>query len=295
MSRKGARLGVSSEHDRARKDEMTNLRHNRAALPDVPLFEQVAGSIRSMISDQGIQPGSRVPSEMELAALFGVSRETLRRAVEVLIVEQILARRRGLGTYVTQKRLSHSVVGLHSTRDLSLDHGMDLEARVLTCEIKRSMVTEARMLGLPVGHDVLHFVRCDYVAGHALGVAECFLPADLAGEFTAAELASSSSYELLERTANAKPSYARQTIRAAVGSPTITRWLGLPDRAAILVLDRVTYDEADRALEWGVVSYESNSVECSLILDDQTSSHRVRHSSMTMNYPDWLKQERSER
>jgi GntR family transcriptional regulator len=68
------------------------------------LWEQVADDVRTEVESGGIVGGQRLPSEPELASLYGVSRVTVRRALQVLIEERVLTRLRGKGTFVTPNR-----------------------------------------------------------------------------------------------------------------------------------------------------------------------------------------------
>lgn len=95
--------------------------------PD-PLYDQIAGRIRMAIQMHKLLPGTRLPSEMELCSLLGVSRNTVMRAVNGLREEGLLFRERGSGTYVrhapnqSTKSLPTARLGIVSpTSQLSMD------------------------------------------------------------------------------------------------------------------------------------------------------------------------------
>src|SRR5713101_9237855 len=69
--------------------------------PGDPLYAQVASALRHRILvEEALSPGDVIPPERVLVGDFGVSRITLRRAIDVLVDEHLLVRRRGLGTFV---------------------------------------------------------------------------------------------------------------------------------------------------------------------------------------------------
>lgn len=78
----------------------------------VPLYEQLRIALRERLESQALAPGERLPSEAQLCQKYGVSRITVRRAVDDLVEEGYLERRQGKGTFVAQKRAMVSVMAL---------------------------------------------------------------------------------------------------------------------------------------------------------------------------------------
>jgi GntR family transcriptional regulator len=76
----------------------------------VELYEQVAGEIRRSIADGECGPGDRLPPAVDLAAVLGVSRNTVLRALRELRDEGVLEFRRGRGVHVTGNGLARSIV-----------------------------------------------------------------------------------------------------------------------------------------------------------------------------------------
>src|SRR5262249_3180793 len=84
--------------------------------PGDPLYAQIASALRHRILvEEALSPGDAIPPERVLVDDFGVSRITLRRAIDLLVDEHILVRRRGLGTFVASPKVPYPLVGLHST------------------------------------------------------------------------------------------------------------------------------------------------------------------------------------
>ncbi len=72
-------------------------------------------TLRQAIQDGKFPPGSQLPPEMELISLLGVSRSTLREAMRTLEEQQLIVRKRGLGTYVSERPI---------LKDLSMNFGI---------------------------------------------------------------------------------------------------------------------------------------------------------------------------
>lgn len=69
---------------------------------DVPKYVQLAGLLRRRIDDGTYQPGSRIPSEITLVQETGFARDTVRKAINLLIEENRIYIVRGLGTFVSR-------------------------------------------------------------------------------------------------------------------------------------------------------------------------------------------------
>ena len=82
----------------------------------VPLYEQLRVALRERLDSGVLDPGERLPSETELCQKYGVSRITVRRAVDELVEEGILERRQGKGTFVAPKRRISIQKRGHKTR-----------------------------------------------------------------------------------------------------------------------------------------------------------------------------------
>jgi GntR family transcriptional repressor for pyruvate dehydrogenase complex len=94
-----------------------------------PLTESAIAKLRDMISTGVLQPGDRLPSEAELAAQLGASRNTAREAIRALVTARVLDVRRGDGTFVTSLRPELLLDGISFAADLlQADYSLELIA-----------------------------------------------------------------------------------------------------------------------------------------------------------------------
>lgn len=84
----------------------------------MPLYQQVANDLREAIVNDVYHVGARVPTEPELSRLYAVSRITIRKAIEILVGEGLLAKRQGKGTFVQE---SHRAPMVHDDRRAALN------------------------------------------------------------------------------------------------------------------------------------------------------------------------------
>ena len=81
------------------------------------LSHEVAGQIKELIRKEKLKPGDKLPNEMQLAELFGVSRPTIREAAKSLVSQNIIKILRGKGTFVSETRV---LPAIHSVWIFSL-------------------------------------------------------------------------------------------------------------------------------------------------------------------------------
>jgi len=107
----------------------------------IPLYHQLADLLRSHIDKGDIGPGDKIPSEPELCETYKLGRPTVRQATEQLVREHILERRKGSGTFVTEKPKEVDLLSLGGTLASFSRSGLDLQTRILS-RILRRKVTE---------------------------------------------------------------------------------------------------------------------------------------------------------
>ena len=98
----------------------------------VPLWFQAAQQLEAAIDRGDLRPGQRLDNEIELADRFGLSRPTLRRAIEALVGQGLLVRKRGVGTQVVQSQVKRPVE-LSSLFDDLASSGRRPTTAVLSC------------------------------------------------------------------------------------------------------------------------------------------------------------------
>ncbi|GAA0427354.1 GntR family transcriptional regulator [Acrocarpospora corrugata] len=230
----------------------------------VPLYFQVAEQISEAISSGELTPGSRLDNEILLADRLGLSRPTIRQAIQYLVDKGLLVRKRGVGTQVVHGQVKRSVE-LTSLYDDLRRAGQDPATRVLSFGTAAADESVATVLAVPAGTEVLHLERLRSAAGEPLALLRNWLPLGLA-PLTAGALAERGLYELL-RTAGVRMRVANQRIGARAASPAEARLLGERRGAPLLTMVRTTYDDQGRAVEHGSHAYRAShySLEVTLI------------------------------
>src|ERR1700754_4189675 len=107
-----------------------------------PLYHRVYRQIAKEIEGGVLQPGDRLPSERWLCDELGISRATVRRAIEELVTDG-LVEGRGRGSFVTGEALVEPPNTLMSLSDLGRSRGLEASARVLGTGVRPATIDEA--------------------------------------------------------------------------------------------------------------------------------------------------------
>ncbi|MDP9844171.1 GntR family transcriptional regulator [Streptosporangium lutulentum] len=230
----------------------------------IPLYFQVAEQISEAIRRGDLPPGSRLDNEILLADRLGLSRPTVRQAIQYLVDKGLLVRKRGVGTQVVHGQVKRSVE-LTSLYDDLRRAGQEPATRVLTLEPAPVQEDIAAILGVTIGTEMLRVERIRYAAGEPLALLHNWLPIGLA-PLTAENLSERGLYELL-RAAGVRMRVANQRIGARAATATEAGLLGERRGAPLLTMLRTTYDDQGRAVEYGSHVYRAShySLEVTLI------------------------------
>src|ERR1700730_5384190 len=162
----------------------------------IPLYFQIAENLKQAIEEGALKPGERVNNELDLAERLGVSRPTVRHAVQRLVEQGLVSRRRGLGTVVVAPRILRSVALTSLYDDLLANHRHPATT-VLTAREIRAGDELASVLVLPAGAAVLSVERLRLADGIPLAIMHNYLPAGLLKGRPEDVLEKTGLYELL--------------------------------------------------------------------------------------------------
>lgn len=189
---------------------------------------QVREYVRSLVT--GSAPGAPAPSERELVHQFGVARMTVRQAMDALVVEGLLERIPGRGTFVARPRRSASrIIGF--TEEMQR-RGLVAESQSLLARREQAGPGVARALNLTEGDAVIHWRRLRLADGLPMCLEDAYLNEILLPGFLQAALPSS-LYDSFEAR-GLRPSWAEDSIAADLCSAEEAPHLDLEPGAAVL-------------------------------------------------------------
>jgi DNA-binding GntR family transcriptional regulator len=219
----------------------------------VPLYFQIAENLKQAITDGTLKPGDRLDNELDLTERLGVSRPTVRQAVQRLVNQGLVVRRRGLGTVVMAPRILRSVALTSLYDDLSAN-GRHPATTVLGVEQIPAGEGVAAVLSLPAGTPVVSVERLRLADGTPLALMRNYLPAGLLKAQPGDALEKTGLYELL-RSQGVQLQAGEQEIAARKATAREAKLLGSARGATVLTMSRTTFDQAGRPVEHGSHAY----------------------------------------
>lgn len=228
------------------EDSLRGLAINRTS--PVPLYFQVAQHLEESISSGRISPGTLFENEILLAERLGLSRPTMRRAMQYLVDKGLVVRRRGIGTRVVQPKVRRPLE-LTSLYDDLASSGQAPTTELLSFETVAADAHVADKLGIAPGEDVVRVERLRRAQEQPIARMTNYLPSTLV-TFGAGDLENGGLYELL-RSRGVHLHSAVQTVGARTASVGEARLLGEARGSAVLTMQRVSIDDRGRVVEWG--------------------------------------------
>jgi GntR family transcriptional regulator len=222
-----------------------------------PLYRQIKGLLLKSLQAGEWMPGQSIPSEVELAARFGVSQGTVRKAVDELASDNVLVRRQGKGTFVA----THAEQATqHRFLRLTPDDGSPPEMlrRLLECRRMRAPPDVARALALAPAEVALQVRRLLLAPATQAGDAprpvvldDIWLPGGLFSALTSERLEAwrGPMYRLFETEFSVHMIRAEEKIRAIAATPDQAALLGVACGAPMLSVERLSFTYGDRPVE----------------------------------------------
>lgn len=215
--------------------------HQRLNAGPVPLYHQLKLALQHDI-EQGIyQPGGRLPSEPELIRQYGVSRITVRQALDELEGEGLIIRRHGKGTYVAEKRIEQELVRLTDFVEDMQRAGQKPLSRVVATEREIARPPLAKMLNIAHSTEVVRIDRVRLADDRPIAFDITWLPLRFGELLMGADLTQETIYHILETRYHIPVVSGTFTITAATATAQKAALLEVTPGAALLVIQRISY------------------------------------------------------
>ncbi len=224
----------------------------------LPLYEQLKRSLVEKIDEGILQPGDRLPSEKELELEFGVSRVTVRRALQDLAHEERIVRVAGKGSFVLQPKIE-PLTALTSFSENMRAQGYEPSYHRAQLTVASPSSKVADLLRLSEGAKVLRIERLMLADGLPMAIQDAYLPYELVAKrsslFTPEVLNSISLYRILEIELDVRLYRAEEWVDASPARRPEAKQLQIGEGDSVLVIERLTYSEAEVPVEYVKLVY----------------------------------------
>ena len=216
----------------------------------VPIYSQVERIVMDMIDGGKLSPGQRAPSEREIAETLGISRMTARAAMSNLVADGHLYSVPGKGTFVSNPKMRQGLMELTSFTEDMRNRGLKPGARLLEIGVTdRASENIYRKLELPVGEDLIRIHRLRTADEEPMCLETSYLPKSYVPWLLEEDLESGSLYRALE-SHGIELVRAEEYLEATVVQETESELLTVPAGSPALLIERTTYTEGGRPIEY---------------------------------------------
>lgn len=197
--------------------------------------------IRDQVLDlvEGLDTGAAIPPERVLCDRFGVSRMTVRRALDELVREGFLDRQQGRGTFVAVPKIAQQLTMTSFTEDMRR-RGFVAGSRTLSLSTVSAGAPLGRRLGTPPAARILQIRRLRLADGEPMALETLHVPADEVPGLAADDLVDTSFYELLEVRYGRTITSGQQTIQPTVTNEEESQLLGVPLHSPAFLFERTS-------------------------------------------------------
>ncbi len=232
----------------------------------IPLYYQVATRIEEAIRSGKVPAGSRLENEVALSERLGLSRPTIRRAIQDVVDKGLLVRRRGIGTQVIHGEVARQVE-LTSLQEDLVRLGRRPSTTLLLKEVVPADAIMAKHLTVDAGASVLHIRRLRSTDDTPLAILENYLPEDFL-DLSSDDLTQYGLYQVL-RARGTTMRVANERIGARKATKEEGALLDLDKGGAVLTMNRTAYDNSGRAVEYGQHCYRPDLYSFQVTLVDR--------------------------
>ena len=208
----------------------------------IPYYAQVKDIIRERISNGTWNVGDRLPSEAELCTIFGVSRTVIRQALQDLIHEGLIKRRKGKGSFVSANKISEQLVQkLTGFYQDMVEQGFEPVTVVLRLHTIPASAEVAGNLGIEIGSPVIEIVRLRSVKNVPIVLVTTYMPYSFCPTLIDDDLTNQSLYALMETRYQLYIARGRRTIHSVIADEQVAKLLMVSKGAPLFQLDSVSY------------------------------------------------------
>ncbi len=232
----------------------------------IPLYLQAKTALEEEIRSGLYGANQRLPSERDLCQRFGISRMTARQALKELEREGLVFSRVGKGTFVNETKIDQQLRSLTGFSQDIRNRGARPSSRVLSAQVLPASSSLAATLRLLPGAEVVELSRLRFSDDLPLCIEVAHIPHYLCPNLLKFDFSRESLYTVFEREYGHRLVRAEQTMEASLANSRELELLKMTAPAAVLRIERLTFNQNDALLEYVVSAYRGDLYKFHLTL-----------------------------
>ncbi|KAA8994936.1 GntR family transcriptional regulator [Affinibrenneria salicis] len=229
------------------------------------IYKSIAERLRMRIDSEDYAVGSPLPGEKRLAAEYGVSRMTIRKATDLLIEWGLVTRRHGSGTYIVRKDVHHEISQFMGFLEAMHNQGKEVFTEVLAFNLMPAPPAIASQLRIKVNERIYYSRRIRSVQGKPMVVEDSYMPARLFRNLSLAHL-EGSKFSYIEDECHINIAGNHECLTPVLADENMAKMLNIEPETPILRITSLVYSDSGEFVNYSVMHRNARDYQVEYIL-----------------------------
>ncbi len=222
-----------------------------------PLYAQIQEILTNEIHEGIYKVDDTIPTETQLQDMFGVSRMTVRQAIEGLVNAGLVVKERSKGTRVVEPKINESLNEITGFTEEMTRRNLNFKIHSIQVSIIHADENIAEALGIQMNQNVMKLERVYHVSGKPLAAMCSYLPASLQMSIDE-QVYNGSLYAYLQKEKGIKISRVIETLEVGYADDILSNQLQVKKGEALLKRSKISFDQYGNKVEYVIANYHPN-------------------------------------
>ncbi len=250
-----------------------------------PLYRQMVEILREKIKLKEWLPNQAIPSENDLSKSYGVSRVTTRAVLAQLANEGLLYRVQGVGTFVSEPKITHTPISYMGVREQLERMGLSSSTRLLEASRTECPPQVAEKMHIPAGAEVFLIRRLRYAEDIPFSLHVSYIPAAFCADLDRKDLVGKQLCVILNEEYGFLRRTVVETLEAHPAARQEARALDVKTGSPLLVLEDVIQDAAGTVFEYTKIFFRGDKVKFKFLFESNSDGNGDAFPSPTVITP----------
>jgi GntR family transcriptional regulator len=214
-----------------------------------PMYLQLREIIRTKIEDGEFLPGTAIPTEHELAKMYGINRLTVRNGISSLVNEGLLKRIQGKGVYVLGEKREQDLETLEGFSQMVRKKNAEPSFQILAKTVRNAGHKYGKIFNIDPAEPIFYIKRVDYIDKEPYSLEEIYIPHQVVPQLEDVDLTIFSIYDIYHFY-NIEITYSEQTLDLTLLDQSDARFLESDSSTPLLLFTNTSYNEANTVIEY---------------------------------------------
>ena len=239
----------------------------------IPLYSQIRELLRVRILDGTYRGDAQIPSENEMVKTFGVSRITVRQALNDLQKEGLIFKIHGKGTFVSRPKAVQNLMRIEGFGEAMSAAGHETHSRVLGYRVMRPGHYVAARLGISDDVDVMEIRRVRYLDRDPISLDVTYVSVDLGRRLVKEDLPQRDIFAILEHDYGLQLECAELRIDATLADHALAETLAINEGGPVLRIERLTFATPGQPIDFEYLYYRGDAFQYFMMVGRRDANH----------------------